>query len=173
MTVAPCALYTRLRDRYFTFGGYLMDSTVPADLLKLKARLEARRATRKYARQPIPDEFRQAAAEMIERHPVSLVRRILKLDPWRMKKPATQKSDRACHKPQVARRIAPQPEFLDKSLTLLIRLELIEQSRLFISDDIGHIFGEPLSVYVFRIGLKGRLLVCLSQLLLCNRGDAQ
>lgn len=27
-----------------------MDSTVPADLLKLKARLEARRATRKYAR---------------------------------------------------------------------------------------------------------------------------
>jgi len=41
-----------------------MDSTVPADLLKLKDRLEAWRATRKYARQPIPDEFRQAAADM-------------------------------------------------------------------------------------------------------------
>ena len=62
-----------------------MNSTVPADLLKLKARLEDRRATRRYACQPIPDEFRQAAAEMTERHPVSLVRRILKLDPWRMK----------------------------------------------------------------------------------------
>jgi len=45
-----------------------MDSTVPADLLKLKARLEAWRATRKYARQPIPDEFRQAAAEMTGRY---------------------------------------------------------------------------------------------------------
>jgi hypothetical protein len=45
-----------------------MDSTVPADLLKLKDRLEAWRANRKYARQPIPDEFRKAAAEMTERH---------------------------------------------------------------------------------------------------------
>jgi hypothetical protein len=35
VTAASCTLYTRLRDRYFTFGGYLMDSTVPADLLKL------------------------------------------------------------------------------------------------------------------------------------------
>jgi hypothetical protein len=90
-----------------------MDSTVPADLLKLKARLEAWRATRKYARQPIPDEFRQAAAEMTERHPVSLVRRILKLDPWRMKKPATKKSDRACHKPQTAFfTLPPEPTLL-------------------------------------------------------------
>jgi len=38
-----------------------MYSTVPVDLLKLKDRLEAWRATRKYTRQPIPDEFRQAA----------------------------------------------------------------------------------------------------------------
>ena len=39
--------YTRIRDRYFTFGGYLMDSTIPADLLELNARLEAWRATGK------------------------------------------------------------------------------------------------------------------------------
>jgi hypothetical protein len=39
-----------------------MDSTAPADLLKLKACLEAWRATRKYSRQPIPDEFCLAAA---------------------------------------------------------------------------------------------------------------
>jgi len=43
---------------------------------------------------PIPNEFRQAAAELIERVSPSLVRRILKLDPWRLEKPATEKSDR-------------------------------------------------------------------------------
>jgi hypothetical protein len=79
-----------------------MDSTVPAELLKLKDRLEAWRATRQYTRQPIPDEFRQAAAEMARRYSPSLVRRILKLDPWRPKKPATKKSNRAHHKPQTA-----------------------------------------------------------------------
>jgi hypothetical protein len=79
-----------------------MDSTVPAELLKLKDRLEAWRANRRYARQPIPDEFRQAAAEMARRYSPSLVRRILKLDPWRPKKPATKKSNRAHHKPQTA-----------------------------------------------------------------------
>jgi hypothetical protein len=81
VTAAPCTLYTRLRDRYFIFGGSLKDSTVPADLLKLKTQLEAWRATRRYARQPIPDEFRQAAADMAGRYSPSLVRRILKLDP--------------------------------------------------------------------------------------------
>jgi hypothetical protein len=77
-----------------------VDSTVPADLLKLKTRLEDWRATRKYARQPIPDEFRQAAAEMATRYSLSLVRRILKLDPWRLKKPETKRSDRVHRKPQ-------------------------------------------------------------------------
>jgi hypothetical protein len=90
-----------------------VNSTVPADLLKLKARLEDRRATRRYACQPIPDEFRQAAAEMTERHPVSLVRRILKLDPWRMKRPATKKSDRNRHKPQTTFfTLPPEPTLL-------------------------------------------------------------
>jgi hypothetical protein len=79
-----------------------MDSTVPADLLKLKTRLEAWRATRRYARQPIPDEFRQAAAEMAGRYSPSLIRRVLKLDPWKAKKPATKKPDRARHKPKTA-----------------------------------------------------------------------
>ena len=77
-----------------------MDSTVPADLLKLKSRLEDWRATRRYARQPIPNEFRQAAAEMARRYSPSLVRRILKLDPWRLKKPETKRSDRVHSKPQ-------------------------------------------------------------------------
>jgi hypothetical protein len=63
-----------------------VDSTIPADLLKLKARLDAWRSARKYARQPIPDEFRQAAVEMTARYSPSLVRHTLKLDPWRLKK---------------------------------------------------------------------------------------
>jgi hypothetical protein len=62
-----------------------MDSIVPADLLELKVRLEACRATRKYVRPPITYEFRQATAEMTERYSPSLVRRVLKLDPWRLK----------------------------------------------------------------------------------------
>lgn len=68
-----------------------MDSTVPADLLKFKNRLEAWRAIRRYARQPIPAEFRHSAAEMAGRYSPSLVRSVLKLDPWRLKKPSTKK----------------------------------------------------------------------------------
>ena len=79
-----------------------MDSTVPADLVKLKDRLEAWRTTRKYTRQPIPDEFRQAAAEMARRYSPSLIRKVLKLNPWRLKKPSTKKSARAHQRPQTA-----------------------------------------------------------------------
>jgi hypothetical protein len=79
-----------------------VDSTVPADLLKLKSHLEDWRATRRYARQPIPDEFRQAATEMATRYSPALVRRILKLDPWRLKKPEAKKSGRVHRKPQTA-----------------------------------------------------------------------
>src|SRR5262245_33750384 len=79
-----------------------MDSTVPADLLKLRTRLEAWRASRRYARQPISDKFRQAAAEMAGRYSPSLVRSVLKLDPWRLKKPSTKKTSRAHHEPQTA-----------------------------------------------------------------------
>ena len=40
---------------------------------------------------------------MTERYsPISLVRHVLKLDPWRMKKLAAKKPARACHKPQTA-----------------------------------------------------------------------
>lgn len=79
-----------------------MGSTIPADLLKLKARLDAWRLIRKYARQPIPDEFRQAAVEMAERYSPSLVRHTLKLDPWRLKKLANKKPGPARRKRQTA-----------------------------------------------------------------------
>lgn len=79
-----------------------MDSTVPADLLKLKARLAAWRAKRKYTRQPIPAALRQAVVAMAERYPPSLVRRVLQLDPWRLKKLAPKKTARTYHKPNTA-----------------------------------------------------------------------
>lgn len=79
-----------------------MDSTIPADLLKLKARLEAWRATRTYDRQPIPGEFRQAALEMTRRYSPSLVRRVLKLDPWRLQKLAAKTPAYTQNLPQTA-----------------------------------------------------------------------
>lgn len=79
-----------------------MDSTVPADLLKLKARLETWRAKRKYTRQPLPAALRQAVVAMTQRHSPSLVRRVLQLDPWRLKKLATKKPARARALPQTA-----------------------------------------------------------------------
>jgi hypothetical protein len=79
-----------------------MVSTVPADLLELKARFETWRTNRKYVREPIPDELRQAAAEMCRRYPPSLVGRILKLDPSRLKRPATKTPARTRNQPATA-----------------------------------------------------------------------
>ena len=67
-----------------------------------KARLEAWRATRKYTRQPIPGEFHQTAAEMARRYSPSLIRKVLKLDPWRLKKPSIKKPAHAHQRPQTA-----------------------------------------------------------------------
>jgi hypothetical protein len=58
-----------------------MDSTVPADLLKHKDRLEAWRANRKYTRQPIPDEFRLASTRQICAGPLGGSYPALKLKP--------------------------------------------------------------------------------------------
>lgn len=77
-----------------------MESTVPADLLDLKARLEAWRENREYQREPIPEEFTQAAAEMCRRYSPSLVRRLLKLDPWRLKRSAAKKTAPTRNMPQ-------------------------------------------------------------------------
>ena len=63
-----------------------MNSTIPADLLELKTRFEPWRTNRKYLREPIPDELWNAAADLSRRYPTSLVGRILKLDPSRLKK---------------------------------------------------------------------------------------
>ena len=87
-----------------------MESTVPADLLELKIRLEAWRENRTYKREPIPVEFCEAAAEMCQRYSPSLVRRLLKIDPWRLKKPAVKKTAPARNKKQTAFfQLSPEP----------------------------------------------------------------
>jgi hypothetical protein len=72
-----------------------MNSTIPADLLELKARFENWRANRKYVREPIPDELWYAAVNLSRRYPPSLVGRVLKLDPSRLKKLLIKRSVRA------------------------------------------------------------------------------
>jgi len=63
-----------------------MVDSVPSELLELQARFETWRANRQYVREPIPDELRCAAQEMLRRYPPSLIHRVLKVDPSRLKK---------------------------------------------------------------------------------------
>jgi hypothetical protein len=81
-----------------------MDSTVPVDLLELKARFETWRTNRKYMREPIPDELWKAAADLSRSYPPSLVGRVLKLDPSKLKKLLIKRSAHTSvrKKPQAA-----------------------------------------------------------------------
>ena len=49
----------------------MKDTTIPADLIELKARFDAWRASRKYVREPIPDDLWSAAADLSRRYPPS------------------------------------------------------------------------------------------------------
>jgi len=69
-----------------------MHVSIPSDLLKLKIRFEAWRKNRSYVREPIPDELRLAALEMSRRYPYSLIRRVLKIDPSRLKNTSAKRS---------------------------------------------------------------------------------
>jgi len=55
-----------------------MDS-IPDDLLELQAHFDQWRANRKYNREPLPDQLRDAALEMSRRYPQSLLRQVLKI----------------------------------------------------------------------------------------------
>jgi hypothetical protein len=57
---------------------------IPDDLLDLQSRFVQWRANRKYNREPIPDELRDAALEMSRRYPPSLLRRVLKIQLCRL-----------------------------------------------------------------------------------------
>jgi hypothetical protein len=60
-----------------------MDS-IPDDLLEFQARFDQWRANRKYNREPIPDQLRDAALEMKRRYPPSLLQRVLKIQLCRL-----------------------------------------------------------------------------------------
>jgi hypothetical protein len=81
-----------------------MNSIIPADILELNTRFETWRTNRKYVREPIPDELWKAAADLSRRYPPSLVGRVLKLDPSKLKKLLIKRSARASarKKPQSA-----------------------------------------------------------------------
>ena len=80
-----------------------MNSTIPSDLLELKGRFETWRINRKYVREPIPEELWNAAAALSRPYSPSLVGRVLKIDPSRLKKllikrparPSTRKKPQA------------------------------------------------------------------------------
>ena len=82
----------------------MKDTTIPADLIELKARFDAWRASRKYVREPIPADLWSAAADLSRRYPPSLVGRVLKIDSSRLKKLLIKRSPRTSNrkKPQTA-----------------------------------------------------------------------
>jgi hypothetical protein len=69
-----------------------MDTTIPAELLELKARFDHWRATRKYKHQPIPDDLRSAALELDQRYSSSLLERILKIQLWSLRRRGASKA---------------------------------------------------------------------------------
>lgn len=71
-----------------------MKTTIPADLLELKSRFDAWRNNRKYKREPIPDELRQAAVDLGRRYPPAIVRRTLKIDLRRVEQSIIKPSGR-------------------------------------------------------------------------------
>src|SRR5262245_53141319 len=77
------------------FWRMYMTDQIPSDLLKLKIRLDAWRKKRKYLRQRIPDELRRAILELCRRYPHSLIRRVLKLQPSRLKSPDRSRRTRS------------------------------------------------------------------------------
>lgn len=90
-----------------------MVDSIPAELLELQTRFETWRANRKYLRESLPDELRSAAQEMLRRYPPSLIHRVLKVHPSRLKKrsPAKRSAPRAAapkkKKPTPLRPIRP------------------------------------------------------------------
>jgi hypothetical protein len=62
-----------------------MDSTFPQDLLNLKIRVDHWRTTRPFIREALPTELREAITECLSRHPIRLIKKALKLYPYRFR----------------------------------------------------------------------------------------
>ena len=68
-----------------------MNSTIPAEVLALKSRLDQWRATRRHIRERMPPELRAAIVELARQCPPALIRRVLRVDPWRLHGSMTSK----------------------------------------------------------------------------------
>src|SRR5262245_22314365 len=107
-----------------------METTIPADLLDLKARLDQWRAKRKYLRQPLPHDLRQEVIAISRRYPGALLRRVLKIDPWRLnrstaKKPkpfATRKKEQTTFCKLPTNPSLPEPVYTENSVLRKKRL---------------------------------------------------
>lgn len=87
-----------------------MVDSIPAELLELQTRFETWRANRKYVRESIPDELRSAALEALRSYPPSLVHRVLKLDPSRLRnKPPAKRSAPRTASPKKKRQTPLRP----------------------------------------------------------------
>jgi hypothetical protein len=69
-------------------------ATIPTDLLTLKARFDEWRTGRKYKREPIPDDLRQAVVKISSKVSRAQIRNILKVDPGRLLEQKTKKPPR-------------------------------------------------------------------------------
>jgi hypothetical protein len=87
-----------------------MDS-IPAELLELQNRFETWRASRQHLCASIPDELRSATLEMSRRYPPSLIKRVLKVDPARLKRALSAKRSAPTaapkKKPRLSRPVPP------------------------------------------------------------------
>jgi PIN domain-containing protein len=84
---------------------------IPDDLLELQARFDQWRANRKYNREPVPDQLRDAALEMKRRYPPSLLQRVLKIQLCRLMPKAKTHARRSKRQhPQTAFFKLPPPQ---------------------------------------------------------------
>src|SRR6266478_3169890 len=71
--------------------------------------------------------------------------------------------------------IAPAPEFFDETLALVVGLEFLESFALFVGDDVGDVFVQPVFVNLFEFRLYVALLLgrILTLVLLSLLGQAR
>src|SRR5262245_13517215 len=79
-----------------------MTTTIPTEVLALKSRFDQWRATRSHIRERVPDELRGAVVKLARRYSHALIRRVLKVDPWRMNGSITSKPAPARRKQSAA-----------------------------------------------------------------------
>ncbi len=79
-----------------------MKTTIPSEVLALKSRIDQWRATRSHIRERMPDELREAVVKLAQQYPLALIRRALKVNPWRMNGSMTSKPAPGRKKPTAA-----------------------------------------------------------------------